>query len=152
MSTLDTKKGTFTNKKRKKEIEVKTKEEKLKKCTSDKQKSNCIDHLKINKNNKNNDNDNDIKLDNNDPNEYNSLINDESKIGEIEYTKNLIKALKEAIDENDKLRQYAIDLTKENEEMKKEINAKNGVIEELAYYYQVRYYCIICFSFVKTII
>ena len=32
-----------------------------------------------------------IKLDNNDPNEYNSLINDESKIGEIEYTKNLIK-------------------------------------------------------------
>lgn len=140
MSTLDNKKTTFSNKKRKKEIEVKTKEEKLKKSTSDRQKSNYMSQIKINKNNKNNGSDNDIKLDNNDSKEYNSLINDESKIGEIEYTKNLIKALKEAIDENDKLRQYAIDLTKENEEMKKEMIAKNGVIEELANYYQVRYY------------
>lgn len=140
MSTLDNKKTTFSNKKRKKEIEVKTKEEKLKKSTSDRQKNNYMSQIKINKNNKNNGSDNDIKLDNNDSKEYNLLINDESKIGEIEYTKNLIKALKEAIDENDKLRQYAIDLTKENEEMKKEMIAKNGVIEELANYYQVRYY------------
>ena len=71
------------------------------------------------------------------PNENNSDSGE--KIGEIEYTKNIIAALKEAIEENDKLRQYAFELTKQNEELKKEMIEKDDVIRELAQYYQVRY-------------
>ena len=72
-------------------------------------------------------------------NYYDLFDDEEDKIGEIEYTKNLIAALKEAIEENDKLRQYAFELTKQNEELKKEMIEKDDVIRELAQYYQVRY-------------
>ena len=84
--------------------------------------------------NTNNINDNDTE-----ENNIDNLFDEEKKIGEIEYTKNLIKALREAIEENDKLRQYAFELTKENEELKKEMSEKDDVIRELAQYYQVRY-------------
>lgn len=88
--------------------------------------------------NTNNINDNDTDEDNKED-DIDDLFDEEKKIGEIEYTKNLIKALREAIEENDKLRQYAFELTKENEELKKEISEKDDVIRELAQYYQVRY-------------
>ena len=88
--------------------------------------------------NTNNINDNDTDEDNKED-DIDDLFDEEKKIGEIEYTKNLIKALREAIEENDKLRQYAFELTKENEELKKEMSEKDDVIRELAQYYQVRY-------------
>ena len=42
---------------------------------------------------------------NSDENNINSLLSDQKRIGEIEYRKNVLKALKEAINENDKLRE-----------------------------------------------
>lgn len=58
--------------------------------------------------------------------------------GNVEYTKVLIKALKEALNENDLLRNYNCDLNEENSKMKQEITNKNEVILELADYYD---YC-----------
>ena len=85
--------------------------------------------------NENNINDSDAEDDNR---EIDDLFDEQDKIGEIEYTKNLITALREAIEENDKLRQFAFELTKQNEELKKEMIEKDDVIRELAQYYQVR--------------
>lgn len=113
-------KNEFTNKKRNKDSE-----EKSINNTTAQIANNIID----------NDTDDDNKED-----DIDDLFDEEGKIGEIEYTKNLIKALKEAIEENDKLRQYALELTKENEDLKKEMSEKDDVIRELAQYYQVRYY------------
>ena len=71
-------------------------------------------------------------------------------IGEIEYTKNVLKALKEAIDENDKLREIVAKLNSENEKMKSELDEKDNAILDLENYYNVSillfYYLI---SFVK---
>ena len=110
-------KNDFTNKKRKKDSEE-------------------TNNTTIQNTNNINDNDTD---DDNKEDDIDDLFDEEKKIGEIEYTKNLIKALREAIEENDKLRQYAFELTKENEELKKEMSEKDDVIRELAQYYQVRY-------------
>ena len=72
------------------------------------------------------------------------------RIGEIEYTKNVLKALKEAIDENDKLREIVAKLNSENEKMKSELDEKDNAILDLENYYNVSillfYYLI---SFVK---
>ena len=86
-----------------------------------------------------NENNSDSGADDRKGNYYDLFDDEEDKRGEIEYTKNLIAALKEAIEENDKLRQYAFELTKQNEELKKEMIEKDDVIRELAQYYQVRY-------------
>ena len=72
-------------------------------------------------------------------NNYETILNEETKIGEIEYTKNLIKALKEAIDENDRLRESAAQLVEENNKMRNELDEKDNIIRELGEYYQVRY-------------
>ena len=58
-------------------------------------------------------------------------------IGEIEYTKNVLKALKEAIDENDKLREIVAKLNSENEKMKSELDEKDNAILDLENYYNV---------------
>ena len=63
-------------------------------------------------------------------------IIDPNRIGEIEYTKVLIKALKEAIEENEKLRNLAKNLLEENEKLKLEYNDKDEAIRELANYYE----------------
>lgn len=59
------------------------------------------------------------------------------RIGEIEYTKNVLKALKEAIDENDKLREIVAKLNSENEKMKSELDEKDNAILDLENYYNV---------------
>lgn len=58
-------------------------------------------------------------------------------IGEIEYTKNVLKALKEAIDENDKLREIVAKLNSENEKIKSELDEKDNAILDLENYYNV---------------
>jgi hypothetical protein len=62
--------------------------------------------------------------------------------------------LKEAIDENDRLRESAAQLVEENNKMRNELDEKDNIIRELGEYYQVRYIYIniFKFSFVKKII
>jgi hypothetical protein len=62
--------------------------------------------------------------------------------------------LKEAIDENDRLRESAAQLVEENNKMRNELDEKDNIIRELGEYYQVRYIYInlLKFSFVKKII
>jgi hypothetical protein len=47
--------------------------------------------------------------------------------------------LKEAIDENDRLRESAAQLVEENNKMRNELDEKDNIIRELGEYYQVRY-------------
>ena len=58
-------------------------------------------------------------------------------VGECEYTKNVVKALKDAIIVNDKLTEMVQKLAVENDKMKEELNEKDNVIQELAQYYKV---------------
>lgn len=63
--------------------------------------------------------------------------------------------MKEAIDENDRLRESAAQLVEENNKMRNELDEKDNIIRELGEYYQVRYiyiYIMLMFSFVKKII
>lgn len=78
-----------------------------------------------------------------DENNINSLLSDQKRIGEIEYRKNVLKALREAINENDKLRESVSKLNEENAKMKNELNDKDNSIRELYDYYNVFYYLFI---------
>ena len=80
---------------------------------------------------------------NSDENNINSLLSDQKRIGEIEYRKNVLKALKQAINENDKLRESVTKLNEENAKMKNELNDKDNSIRELYDYYNVFCYLLI---------
>ena len=80
---------------------------------------------------------------NSDENNINSLLSDQKRIGEIEYRKNVLKALKEAINENDKLRESVTKLNEENAKMKNELNDEDNSIRELYDYYNVFCYLLI---------
>ena len=59
--------------------------------------------------------------------------NEEQKMGDKEFIKVLQKALKDALDKNDILRNYVSELNTENEKLKKENDEKNNDIKELKY-------------------
>ena len=54
-----------------------------------------------------------------------------------EFIKVLQKALKDALDKNDILRNYVSELNTENEKLKKENDEKDDVIKELGDYYEL---------------
>ena len=90
-----------------------------------------------------NDNDNQIKPDT--IFNFNNIINinsdiemDESTLGDIEYAKTLQLALKDAINQNDKLTEDLNKCIEENRKLREEIEEKDNVIYELSQYYQ---YC-----------
>ncbi len=71
----------------------------------------------------------------------NNIINsdvemDESTLGDIEYDKTLKLALKDAINQNEKLNEELNKCIHENKELKEEIEEKDNVIYELSQYYQ----------------
>ena len=61
---------------------------------------------------------------------------DESTLGEIEYAKTLQLALKDAINQNEKLSEELNKCIQENKELKEEIEEKDNVIYELSQFYQ----------------
>ena len=61
---------------------------------------------------------------------------DESTLGEIEYAKTLQIALKDAINQNEKLSEELNKCIQENKELKEEIEEKDNVIYELSQFYQ----------------
>ena len=61
---------------------------------------------------------------------------DESTLGDIEYAKTLQLALKDAINQNEKLSEELNKCIKENKELREEIEEKDNVIYELSQYYQ----------------
>ena len=61
---------------------------------------------------------------------------DESTLGDIEYTKTLQLALKDAINQNEKLTEELNKCIQENKELREEIEEKDNVIYELSQYYQ----------------
>ena len=61
---------------------------------------------------------------------------DESTLGDIEYTKTLQLALKDAINQNEKLTEELNKCIEENKELREEIEEKDNVIYELSQYYQ----------------
>jgi hypothetical protein len=63
--------------------------------------------------------------------------NEEQKMGDKEFIKVLQKALKDALDKNDILRNYVSELNTENEKLKKENDEKDDVIKELGDYYEL---------------
>ena len=63
--------------------------------------------------------------------------NEEQKMGDKEFIKVLQKALKDALDKNDILRNYVSELNTENEKLKKENDKKDDVIKELGEYYEL---------------
>ena len=63
---------------------------------------------------------------------------DESTLGDIEYAKTLQLALKDAINQNERLAEDLNKCIQENKELKEEIEEKDNVIYELSQYYQ---YC-----------
>ncbi len=63
---------------------------------------------------------------------------DSLKIGNIEYTKRVIKALRDVLKDNEDLRNKIKDLESENEFLKNEIKENYDVIEELGNVYE---YC-----------
>lgn len=75
-------------------------------------------------------------------NDNDNLTTDNMEIenisGDIEYTKTLKNALRDAINQNEKLLQDLSKLIEDNENLKKEIKDKDNVIYELSQYYQ---YC-----------
>ena len=75
-------------------------------------------------------------------NDNDNLTTDNMEIenisGDIEYTKTLKNALRDAINQNEKLLQDLNKLIDDNENLKKEIKDKDNVIYELSQYYQ---YC-----------
>ena len=79
---------------------------------------------------------------NNDIAQYNKnlLIEEDVKHGDIEYTKNLQKALKDAIDVNDELRFALEKLTLEINELKKNQEEKDDALLDLAEFYKVLIY------------
>ena len=88
-----------------------------------------------------NDNDNQIKPDT--IFNFNNIINinsdiemDESTLGDIEYAKTLQLALKDAINQNDKLTEDLNKCIEENRKLREEIEEKDNVIYELSQYYQ----------------
>ena len=60
---------------------------------------------------------------------------DESTLGDIEYAKTLQLALKDAINQNEKLTEELNKCIQENKELKEEIEEKDNVIYELSQYY-----------------
>ena len=73
-------------------------------------------------------------------NDNDNLTTDNMEIenisGDIEYTKTLKNALRDAINQNEKLLQDLSKLIEDNENLKKEIKDKDNVIYELSQYYQ----------------
>ena len=63
--------------------------------------------------------------------------NEDQKMGDKEFIKVLQKALKDALDKNDILRNYVSELNTENEKLKKENDEKDDVIKELGDYYEL---------------
>ena len=61
---------------------------------------------------------------------------DESTLGEIEYAKTLQLALKDAINQNEKLSEELNKCIQENRALKEEIEEKDNVIYELSQFYQ----------------
>ena len=61
---------------------------------------------------------------------------DESTLGDIEYEKTLQVALKDAINQNEKLTEELNKCLQENKELREEIEEKDNVIYELSQYYQ----------------
>ena len=61
---------------------------------------------------------------------------DESTLGEIEYAKTLQLALKDAINQNEKLSEELNKCIQENKILKEEIEEKDNVIYELSQFYQ----------------
>ena len=66
-----------------------------------------------------------------------NIEDQEQKIGDKEFIKVLQKALKDALDKNDILRNYVSELNTENEKLKKENDKKDDVIKELGEYYEL---------------
>ena len=66
-----------------------------------------------------------------------NIDDQEQKIGDKEFIKVLQKALKDALDKNDILRNYVSELNSENEKLKKENDKKDDVIKELGEYYEL---------------
>ena len=58
-------------------------------------------------------------------------------VGESEYTKNLVNALRQALEINDKLNKIVLHLTQENNQMREELDQKDDVIRELVECYNV---------------
>lgn len=61
---------------------------------------------------------------------------DESTLGDVEYTKTLQLALKDAINQNEKLNEKLYECFQENKKLKEEIEEKDNVIYELGQYYE----------------
>ena len=61
---------------------------------------------------------------------------DETILGDIEYAKALQLALKDAINQNEKLSEELNKCIQENKELKEELEEKDNVIYELSQYYQ----------------
>ena len=72
----------------------------------------------------------------NNPNGNSELEMDESTLGDIEYAKTLQMALKDAINQNEKITEELNRCIQENKELKEEIEEKDNVIYELSQYYQ----------------
>ena len=73
----------------------------------------------------------------NNTNNINSELEmDESTLGDIEYAKTLQLALKDAINQNEKLTEELNKCIEENKELREEIEEKDNVIYELSQYYQ----------------
>ena len=73
---------------------------------------------------------------NNNNNINSDLEMDESTLGDIEYTKTLQLALRDAINQNEKLTEELNKYIQENKDLKDEIDEKDNVIYELSQYYQ----------------
>ena len=73
---------------------------------------------------------------NNTNNVNSDLDMDESTLGDMEYAKTLQLALKDAINQNEKLTEELNKCIQENKDLKDEIEEKDNVIYELSQYYQ----------------
>ena len=104
--------------------------------------TNKIENIKL-LNTSLNDNENQTKSDTflyfyNNININSDIEMDESTLGDIEYAKTLQLALKDAINQNEKLTEELNKCLQENKELREEIEEKDNVIYELSQYYQ---YC-----------
>ena len=101
--------------------------------------TNKIENIKL-LNTSLNDNENQTKSDTflyfyNNININSDIEMDESTLGDIEYAKTLQLALKDAINQNEKLTEELNKCIQENKELKEEIEEKDNVIYELSQYY-----------------
>ena len=80
--------------------------------------------------------DNNLTLCNSISGNYSELEIDETILGDIEYAKALQIALKDAINQNEKLNEELNKCIQENKELKEELEEKDNVIYELSQYYQ----------------